>query len=84
MGETKQRTTVKTRGDMIRRMPDSELASVILKLQIDTPACQNREECIELLKDDKSIPEAMCKRCIMYWLGSPVSVGEVEENRKLP
>lgn len=72
MDAKKQETTVKTMGDMIRQSSDPELADIILAFVLDTPACQNKAECTQLLEIQKEIPDSMCKRCIMYWLGSEV------------
>ena len=54
-------------------MSDEELAESMMihvnhELSDFIPFCKSHEQCSEMLDNNKSIPDEMCKRCLIEWL----------------
>ena len=63
-----------SRGDLIRRMDDTELARYLYALansDFELKFCQNRPECQELVDTDGGVPEQMCMECLAEYLRQP-------------
>ena len=66
----------KSRAGMFRSMSDEEMADAIFSLGCEVTQkisfCRNLESCSEILDNGDSIPEEMCKQCLIEWLQSEV------------
>lgn len=68
-----------TQADRIRAMSDEELAELFYQFESISDKfkyCKNKPECEDLLDEGKTIPDNMCKKCLVEWLQSEVEVGE--------
>ena len=65
-----------TNADRIRAMSDEELADAILEtcLREGMPFCKNKLQCSQILDNGKTIPDEMCKQCLIEWLQSESEV----------
>lgn len=65
-----------TNYEKIISMSPEELADAMLPLAsgeaIKIPFCTDKPECNKLLDTEGSIPESMCKKCLMNWLQQEV------------
>lgn len=62
---------VLSNGDKIRRMTDEELADKILEfdeVEMHIPFCGNSDKCNEILDAGETIPDGMCRECMLKWL----------------
>ena len=60
-----------TNGDLIRSMSDEALADAMLEVESSSekiPFCKNSNRCDEIMDTGESIPDSMCKQCLMEWL----------------
>lgn len=60
-----------SRGDLIRRMDDPELARYLYALansDFDLKFCQNKPECEALVDTDEGVPEENCICCLIEYL----------------
>ncbi len=63
-----------SRGDLIRRMDDPELAQYLYALangDFELRFCQNRPECQQLVDTDDGVPEEKCMECLVQYLQQP-------------
>lgn len=68
-------TQKQTNADRIRSMSDEELAELFYQfesLSDELKYCKNKTECEDLLDEGKTIPDNMCKKCLVEWLQSEV------------
>ena len=76
VNQVEQEFAPKTNADRIRSMTDEELADEMLKFtdvceQIGF--CKNDILCNDTLDRGELIDQAMCKQCLMNWLGKEVN-----------
>ena len=67
-----------SKGDLIRRMDDPELARYLYGLvnkDFDFEFCKNRPECEELVDTDGGVPEEKCLACLVEYLKMPAEGG---------
>lgn len=60
-----------SRGELIRRMDDQELARYLYDLinrDFELQFCQNKPECQELVDSDGGVPEENCIFCLIEYL----------------
>lgn len=68
-----------TNADRIRAMQDEDLADAIYAI-LETcskdvvPFCKNKLQCTQTLENGKTIPDEMCKQCLIEWLQSESEV----------
>ena len=65
----------KTNADRIKSMPIEELAELfysLINLEDEIKFCKNKMECEDILDAGKTIPDKMCKKCLVEWLQSEV------------
>lgn len=58
-----------SRGDLVRRMSDAELArnfNLLLEGEMDLHYCRQLPECLEA-----PIPLERCEQCVLHWLRQP-------------
>lgn len=68
-----------SRGDLIRRMDDQELARYLYEVEnsdLICKFCQNKPECERLIDADDGIPEGNCIDCLVMYLQQPVNEEE--------
>ena len=61
--------------DRIRSMSCEELAELfylLINLEDKIKFCKNKTECEYILDAGKTIPDSMCKKCLVQWLQSEV------------
>ena len=66
-----------TRADRIHSMSYEELAELfysLINLEDKIKFCKNKTECEDILDAGKTIPDNMCKQCLVEWLQSEVEV----------
>ena len=64
-----------TRADRFHSMSYEELAELfysLINLEDKIKFCKNKTECEDILDAGKTIPDSMCKKCLVEWLQSEV------------
>lgn len=67
----------KTNAGRIHSMSYEELAELfysLINLEDKIKFCKNKTECEDILDAGKTIPDSMCKKCLVEWLRSEVEV----------
>lgn len=61
-----------TNADRIRSMNDEELADAMIMLDVrsgkEIPFCINHKKCTDMLDAGETIPDEMCRQCLIGWL----------------
>lgn len=63
-----------SRGDVIRKMNDQELAQYLFALtyrDFELKYCQNKQECMDLVDTGGGVPEENCIACLQHYLQQP-------------
>lgn len=71
-----------SRGDLIRRLDDPELARYLYALansDFELKFCQNKPECYDLVDSDDGVPEENCLMCLLHYLQQPESEVKPDE-----